>query len=119
MRKTFDKMQEHWSKMQLTDIPESSVRLKVFRSKGKTIYAIVLASVLLYVGVSLCLLSPVTALMIGWWCVLITSLFLYKFAKQLLSNGPELVLTDAYIENASWPYKRIQWKNISACTKPG
>ena len=98
--------------MQLSDTPEASVRLKVFTSKGMTIYGMVLASVVLGFGIFTFLLHPVTALVIGWWAVLISSFFLYKLAKQLLNNGPLLVLTDSYIENASWPYKRIEWKNI-------
>jgi len=97
---------------QLPDLSESNVRLRVFTSKGMTIYGMVLASIVLAFGIFTLLLHPVTALVIGWWVALVSALLLIKLTKQVLNSEPLLVLTDSYIENASWPYRRVNWKNV-------
>lgn len=86
--------------------------LEIYISKGLTLYGIFLSIAMLGFGLAFLLLSPVTALVLGWWVCVLGLVFTAKMIRQLAIDTPMVILTTSYIEYAGWPFRRIPWKGI-------
>lgn len=86
--------------------------LEIYISKGMTLYGILLSIVMLGFGLVFFLLSPVTALVLGWWMCIFGLVFIVNMTRQLAIDTPAVILTTSYIEYVGWPFKRIPWREI-------
>ena len=92
--------------------PPGETILEIPVSKGMTLFGMLMASALLGFGVAFCLMSPVTALLLGWWTSIAGLIYLVSLGRQLLINHPIVVVTTECIQYRGWPFRCISWRNV-------
>lgn len=92
--------------------PPGEMILEIPVSKGMTLFGMLMASALLGFGIAFCLISPVTALVLGWWTCIVGLIFLVSLGRQLLVKHPIVVVTTECIQYRGWPFRCISWSNV-------
>ena len=92
--------------------PPGELILEIPVSKGTTLLGMLMASALLGFGIAFCLMSPVTALVLGWWTSIVGLIYLMSLGRQLLFNHPVVVVTTECIQYRGWPFRCISWTNV-------
>lgn len=92
--------------------PPGELILEIPVSKGMTLWGMLMASALLGFGITFCLMSPVTALVLGWWTSIAGLLSLRLLGRQFLINHPVVVITTECIQYRGWPFRCISWRNV-------
>ena len=92
--------------------PPGEMILEIPVSKGMTLFGMFMASALLGFGIAFCLISQVTALVLGWWTSIVGLIFLISLGRQFLIKHPIVVVTTECIQYSGWPFRCISWRNV-------
>lgn len=96
--------------------PPGELILEIPVSRGMTLLGMLMASALLGFGIAFCLMSPVTALVLGWWTSIVSLIYLVSLGRQFLINHPIVVVTTECIQYRGWPFRCISWRNVIRAT---